>query len=78
MPWKAIIAGLILNLFTSIIFRPKTQAQPPAGLDEIQVPTAEEGREIPVLFGCRYLAGPNVVWYGDLRTTAIKSKSGKK
>ena len=57
---------------------PKPQAQKPAGLGDIQVPTASESREIPVLFGTREISGPNVVWYGDLSTTAIKKKGGKK
>ncbi len=57
---------------------PKPQTQPPAGLDEFKAPTAESGREIPVLFGTREMSGPNVVWYGDLSTRAIKKKGGKK
>ncbi len=57
---------------------PKPQTQKPAGLDEVQAPTAEVGREIPVLFGRRKIEGANVVWYGDLRTTPIKKKGGKK
>ena len=56
----------------------KQQSQKPAGLSEIEAPIAEEGVEIPVLFGTRDLNGPNVVWYGDLKTVAIKSKGGKK
>ena len=57
---------------------PKPQTAPPAGLGDIKAPTAEEGREIAVLFGTRDLDGPNVVWYGHLRTVAIKKKGGKK
>ena len=44
----------------------------------VEATTAEEGREIPVLFGTRYISSTNVVWYGDVRTVAIKQKSGKK
>ena len=39
---------------------------------------AEEGKAIPVVFGDAWVKGSNVVWYGDLRTTAITKKSGKK
>ena len=53
-------------------------SQPPAGLGDIQAPTAEEGREIPVLFGTRDVKGPNVVWYGDFAAVAVKKKGGKK
>ena len=72
------IAGLVIALVAMIALTPKPQSQPPAGINEIDVPTAEEGREIPVLFGCRDIRGPNVTWYGHLKTVAIKSSGGKK
>lgn len=61
-----------------LLMRPPVQNQKPAGLGDVTAPTAQEGIEIPVLFGTRDLNGPNVVWYGDLKTVAIKSKGGKK
>lgn len=72
------IAVFIVALVVAYSMAPKPQTQPPAGLGDVKVPTAEEGREIPVLFGTRVIEGPNVVWYGDLRTTAIRKKGGKK
>jgi len=38
---------------------------------DLDFPTAEEGKPIAVLFGTRRLKDPNVVWYGDIRTTGI-------
>lgn len=73
-----VIANIAIGLIASVLFRPKVQTPAPAGLSEIKAPTAEDGREIPVMFGCRQVRGPNVVWYGDLRTVAIKTKGGKK
>lgn len=75
--WPLAIA-LVVSLAVSYALRPKPPSQPPAGLDEIKAPTAEAGREIPVLFGRRRIGGSNVVWYGHLRTIAIKKKGGKK
>lgn len=75
--WPLIAAYVGLFVITYLLM-PKPKTAPPAGLDDITVPTAEVGREIPVLFGYRKLKGPNVVWYGDLRTVAIKAKGGKK
>lgn len=72
------IAVFIVALVVAYSMTPKAQSQKPAGLGEIQAPTAEEGREIPVLFGTRDIDSANVVWYGDLRTVAIKKKGGKK
>lgn len=72
------IAVYIVALVVSYASMPKPQNKKPAGLGDIETPTAEVGREIPVLFGTRDLNGPNVVWYGHLRTVAVKKKGGKK
>lgn len=68
----------VVALVISYSLTPKPQNAKPAGLEEIQAPTAEVGREIPVLFGTRDLTGPNVVWYGDLRTASVKKSGGGK
>ena len=47
-------------------------------LDDFDLPTAEEGRPIPVVFGTMLLRGPNVVWAGDLKVDPIRKKGGKK
>lgn len=77
MAWIAAVI-FVVALVVAVAMMPKPQSQPPAGLGDIKAPTAEEGREIPVLFGTRDIEGPNVVWYGHLRTVAIKKKGGKK
>lgn len=73
-----LIALFVAALVVSFVTTPKKQSQKPPGVNEIQAPVAEENLEIPVLFGTRDLGGPNVIWYGDLKTVAIKSKGGKK
>jgi hypothetical protein len=62
----------------SYLLAPKPKSMPPAAVGDGDIPIAEEGGEIPVLFGTRDIGGANVVWYGDIRTVAIKSKGGKK
>lgn len=51
--------------------RPSPNHAKPVGLEQFDFPTAEEGRSIQVLFGKKYIAGPNVVWYGHLKTIAV-------
>ncbi len=75
--WNFIIA-YVVTLVLGYLFAPKPQNAKPAGLADVQAPTAEVGRVIPVLFGTRDLEGPNVVWYGHLKTVPIKVKGGKK
>lgn len=73
--WYFVIA--IVAIAVGFLFAPKPQGQKmKAGT--IEAPTAKEGLEIPVLFGTRLLRGPNVVWYGDIKTRAVKKKGGKK
>ncbi len=50
---------------------PTPQQAQPTGLEQFTVPTAEEGRPLQVLFGKKYIEGPNVVWYGDLKSEPI-------
>lgn len=77
MVWWYIVV-FIVALVAGFALSPKPQTTPPAGINEFNVPTAEEGRELPVLFGTRDITAPNIVWYGDLKTVAIKSSGGKK
>ncbi len=68
----------IVSALISAALAPKPPKPKPASLEDFEAPTAEEGRPIPVVFGCVLITGANVVWYGDLLATPIKSKSGKK
>lgn len=64
----------VVALVAAVALQPKAQTIPPAGFSEYVLPTAEEGREIGVLFGTRHLPSPNIVWAGDYRTVAIRVK----
>lgn len=71
--------GLILvSSLISYALTPKPKPPKPAAITDFDVPTAEEGREIPVVFGEPWITGPNVLWFGDLKAEAIKKKGGKK
>lgn len=74
--WWAV--AIVVAAVVSIVTAPKPENSPPAGLNEFDIPTADVGREIPVLFGTRDIKGANVVWYGDLSVDPIVKKGGKK
>jgi hypothetical protein len=74
----AYVAILIVSAFVVSALAPRPPAPKPAALEDFDVPTAEQGRPIPVIFGTVTVTGPNVIWYGNLRTEAIKQKGGKK
>lgn len=72
------IAIMIVSAVITAALAPKPKPPKPASLGDFDAPTAEEGRPIPVIFGTVWCKGPNVLWYGDLNSVAIKSKGGKK
>lgn len=72
------VAVFFVALVVAYSAVPKPQSQPPPGLGDVKLPTAEEGREIPVLFGTREMTAPNVIWWGDFSAEPVKKKGGKK
>lgn len=73
--WLAII---VISALVSIALAPKAPTPPPPELGDVNAPIAQEGTAIPVVFGTVWITGPTVIWYGDLRTTPIRKKAGKK
>ena len=68
------IASLILTVIStvlSMVLQPRPVPPISASLSDFQVPTAEEGRVLPVVFGTVLEKGANVVWYGDLKKEEI-------
>jgi hypothetical protein len=66
---------LIIAIAVSVALAPKPPKPKPASLEDFDVPTAEEGRSVPVVFGTVRITGANVLWYGDLSTKKIKKSS---
>ncbi len=75
--WVQLIL-LVVSYIVSAALAPKPPKPKSAALEDFDIPLAEQGRPIPVVFGTMLISGPNVLWYGDLRTTPIKSSGGKK
>lgn len=70
--WYAIafLAAALIYVYVSMPDQPAAKSP---DLDDIQVPTAEVGRPIPVLFGTREIKGANVVWDGDFGKDRIEN-----
>ncbi|MCS4061714.1 phage tail protein [Pseudomonas putida] len=64
-------AMFVLSMIAMARMQPKAEKPTAAGLEDFSFPSAAE-RPIQVLAGTRRISGPNVLWYGDLRTSAIK------
>lgn len=68
---------LVLLIVSVALIKTKLVKPKAAGVEDFSFPTAAE-RPIQVLAGTRRISGPNVLWYGDLKTSPIKkvTKSG--
>ena len=59
-----ILIGLALSIVGYLI-RPKPKTQKPPAAQDLDGPTADAGRPIPVVFGSIEVRSPNNLWYGD-------------
>lgn len=66
----------IASTVVSVLLQKRPQDAKKAGESDFQVPTAEENRSIPVIFGTVIQKGPNVVWWGNLNARPIKTHAG--
>jgi hypothetical protein len=57
------IASIALNVVSALL-RPKTNDRPEKDWD---IPTATEGRSIPIVWGTDLQRAPNIIWWGDTR-----------
>lgn len=70
-------AIIIVSVLISVALAPKPETPEAATLDDVDAPTAEDGKPIGVVFGDAWVTGPNVIWYGDLKASPIYAKGGK-
>lgn len=75
-----LLALMVASFVLSDIFRPKPKVEDakPAGVGDFQFPTATQGRVIPLVWGTVVIAGPNIVWWGDITQVPVieRVKSG--
>lgn len=72
-----LLIGIALNVIGYLLMPKPKQPKPPA-LEDLEMPTQETGRPIPVVFGTITISGLNILWYGDedveMRTTGSSKK----
>lgn len=72
------IVIMIVSAYVSWALAPKPPPPKSATLDEFDVPKADQGTPIGVVFGSVIIKAPTLVWWGDLSTEKIKTKQSKK
>ncbi|WP_425317881.1 hypothetical protein [Pseudomonas nitroreducens] len=74
----AYIAIMVVSAFVSYKNRPKSTSPKPVAYEDFDFPQFEEGTPQCVFFGDGWTEDWMVLSYGNYRTQAIKTKSGKK
>lgn len=74
--------GFLLSIVVSIAISaiayalaPKPKVPKPGAAQDMEVPTAEAGRPIPVIFGEGTIKSPNVLYYTEVNTQEYKVKA---
>ncbi len=71
-----LLVGIALNVIGYLLM-PKPKPPKPPELEDLENPTAEAGRPIPVVFGSVTVSGLNILWYGDKEIVTRKAGGGK-
>lgn len=77
MSFLSLLLIQLVTMAISYALTPKPETKPPAALEDFKVPSAEEGKELGVVFGTVWIESPNVVWYGNLKAVPIKARDKK-
>ena len=74
MGWEYFVYAIVM-LTVSFLLQRKPKMSPPQAQEFQEVPTAQEGESIVVLFGTRDIKSPSGVWYGEVAAEAIKTRA---
>ena len=77
MDFFTAFALFLVSTAIQILISPKQKNQTPQA-GNLEVPSVEEGQVMPVIFGTVMQKSPLIIWFGDKKTTKIKTKSSKK
>lgn len=76
--WIQLVIAVACMVISTAISQALTEKPKPPESGTLDVPTAQEGVTITVVFGTVRVKNPNVVWYGNPKQRPIKSEGGKK
>jgi hypothetical protein len=67
MAWFAwLIIGIVLQVI-SYILTPRPKGPKPEEVKDLEAPTSDAGRPMPVVFGTLTVKSPNCLWYGQVK-----------
>lgn len=72
MVWPWVVFWVVSLVVVSAAMAPKPEGMKPSAFEDLNVPVAQVGKEIPVVFGTRDIKSANVTWYGDFSAVPIR------
>lgn len=75
MAFWIILGAALVSVALNLLLAPKPKAPKPDAAKDLDDPTAEAGRPIPVVFGTVTVKGLNLLWFGEksLKTSKVKA-----
>lgn len=74
-----LVAWIGLSIISAVLGRGAANtATTDATAGEVESTVVDSASPVPVLFGTRLMAQANCVWYGDIKTTPIRTCGGGK
>lgn len=68
IPFLAQLAIVLILNVVSAVLAPRPKPPKPSEVKDMDAPTAEAGRPVPVVFGTETIRGINTIWYGEKAT----------
>lgn len=65
MSFLIMLAISIALSLVAYLLMPKPKMPKPASARDLESPTSDAGRPLPVVFGTVTVTGLNILWYGD-------------
>lgn len=72
------IGMLVASYAITALLMPKPEKPKPAALEDFDFPQVDDGTPQSVIFGDVWISDWHVLWYGNLRTSEVTYKGGKK
>lgn len=69
------IAIAIIVTIVAYVLMPKPKGAKPEAVSQMDNPTTDAGRPIPVVFGTVWIKEVNILWFGDKGTNTYEVKA---
>ena len=73
--WFVVVAIAVAVAAVALVLMPRPKPPKPDAMKDLEDPTAEAGRPVPVVFGTITVKGLNVIWFGDKDSREYKTSA---